>query len=131
MYQLASSSQLKTSMDLKETTIWESKAKSIDEVSPFSSPSPGDSAAFRRKRRRCFPDNPIDFCNIEEYNQWRLEDIARAGMLLGKPPRDVSFDDEFEMRKVYSMIYDVFRSRYGKVKDAKTMAKQLKVAFAG
>ncbi|XP_038114082.1 uncharacterized protein LOC6032410 isoform X2 [Culex quinquefasciatus] len=96
-------------MDLKETTIWESKAKSIDEVSPFSSPSPGDSAAFRRKRRRCFPDNPIDFCNIEEYNQWRLEDIARAGMLLGKPPRDVSFDDEFEMRKVYSMIYDVFR----------------------
>ncbi|XP_065079450.1 uncharacterized protein LOC135702356 [Ochlerotatus camptorhynchus] len=102
--------QLKTSLDLKETTIWESKAKSIEDVSPFTSPTPGgDSAAFRRKRRRCFPDNPIDFCNIDEYNQWRLEDIARAGKLLKKPPLEVSFDDEFEMRKVFSMIYDVFR----------------------
>ncbi|XP_019548610.3 uncharacterized protein LOC109418830 isoform X1 [Aedes albopictus] len=102
--------QLKTSLDLKETTLWESKAKSVEEVSPFSSPSPGgDMAAYRRKRRRCFLDNPIDFCNIDEYNQWRLEDIARAGRLLKKPPLEVSFDDEFEMRKVFSMIYDVFR----------------------
>ncbi|EAT35325.1 AAEL012498-PA [Aedes aegypti] len=104
------STQLKTSLDLKETTLWESRAKSVDEVSPFSSPSPGgDLAAYRRKRRRCFLDNPIDFCNIDEYNQWRLEDIARAGRLLKKPPLEVSFDDEFEMRKVFSMIYDVFR----------------------
>lgn len=106
-------SQLKTSLDLKETTLWESKAKSVEEVSPFSSPSPGgDMAAYRRKRRRCFLDNPIDFCNIDEYNQWRLEDIARAGRLLKKPPLEVSFDDEFEMRKVFSMIYDVFRCKF-------------------
>ncbi|XP_055629811.1 uncharacterized protein LOC129770776 isoform X2 [Toxorhynchites rutilus septentrionalis] len=104
-----SCNQLRTSLDLKETTLWEPRAKSIDEVSPFSSPAPGDSAAFRRKRRCCYLDNPIDFCNIDEYNQWRLEDIARAGKLLKKPPLEVSFDNEFEMRKVYSMIYDVFR----------------------
>ncbi|XP_058835489.1 uncharacterized protein LOC131692450 isoform X2 [Topomyia yanbarensis] len=102
--------QLKTSIDLKETTLWESTVKSIEELSPFSSPSPGDSSStLRRKRRRCYLDNPIDFCNIDEYNQWRLEDIARAGKLLKNPPQEVSFDDEFVMRKVYSMIYDVFR----------------------
>ncbi|XP_053686098.1 uncharacterized protein LOC128735638 [Sabethes cyaneus] len=101
--------QLKTSLELKDTTLWEPKVKSVEEVSPFSSPVPGDSAALRRKPRRCYLDNPIDFCNIDEYNQWLLQDIARAGKLLRKPPSPVSFDDEFEMRKVYSMIYDVFR----------------------
>ncbi|XP_055592929.1 uncharacterized protein LOC129744438 [Uranotaenia lowii] len=100
----------KTSLDLKETIAWESKAKSVDEMSPFASPAPGaDLAAIRRKRRRCYLDDPIDFCNIDEYNQWRLEDIARAGKLLRRPPLGVTFNDELEMRKVFSMIYDVFR----------------------
>ncbi|XP_055532411.1 uncharacterized protein LOC129722740 [Wyeomyia smithii] len=101
--------QLKTSLELKDTTLWEPKTKSIEELSPFSSPAPGDTAALRRKHRRCYLDNPIDFCNIDEYNDWLPQDIARAGKLLRKPPLPVSFDDEFEMRKVYSMMYDVFR----------------------
>lgn len=80
----------------------------------MTSPASGDSStpSFRRRRRLCILDNPIDFCDIAAYNQWRLEDIVRAGKLLHQPPLPVQFDDEYEMRKVYSMIYDVYRCRY-------------------
>uniref|UniRef100_A0A182JNV3 Ubiquitin-protein ligase E3A n=1 Tax=Anopheles christyi TaxID=43041 RepID=A0A182JNV3_9DIPT len=104
--------QLKSSLEKVDHTYWEVKAKSIDEVvSPMTSPASGDSStpSFRRRRRLCILDNPIDFCDIAAYNQWRLEDIVRAGKLLHKPPLPVQFDDEYEMRKVYSMIYDVYR----------------------
>uniref|UniRef100_A0A182Y1K9 Uncharacterized protein n=1 Tax=Anopheles stephensi TaxID=30069 RepID=A0A182Y1K9_ANOST len=107
--------QLKSSLEKVDHTYWEVKAKSIDEVvSPMTSPASGDSStpSFRRRRRLCILDNPIDFCDIAAYNQWRLEDIVRAGKLLHKPPLPVQFDDEYEMRKVYSMIYDVYRCRY-------------------
>uniref|UniRef100_A0A182PJE2 HECT domain-containing protein n=1 Tax=Anopheles epiroticus TaxID=199890 RepID=A0A182PJE2_9DIPT len=107
--------QLKSSLEKVDHTYWETKAKSIDEVvSPMTSPASGDSStpSFRRRRRLCILDNPIDFCDIAAYNQWRLEDIVRAGKLLHKPPLPVSFDDEYEMRKVYSMIYDVYRCTY-------------------
>ncbi|PSN54872.1 hypothetical protein C0J52_12418 [Blattella germanica] len=40
---------------------------------------------------------------------WTASDIAKAGGLLTIPPRSVSFEDEEEMRRVYSLIYDVFR----------------------
>ena len=49
---------------------------------------------------------------MEEYNDWCLEDIAKAAKLLKRPPTPVEFNDEYEMRKVYSMIYDVFRCKY-------------------
>ncbi|XP_053679235.1 uncharacterized protein LOC128730226 [Anopheles nili] len=103
--------QLKSSLEKVDHTYWEVKAKSIDEVvSPMTSPASGDSSTtFRRRRRLCILDNPIDFCDIAAYNQWRLEDIVRAGKLLHKPKLPVEFDDEYEMRKVYSMIYDVYR----------------------
>ncbi|XP_052861422.1 uncharacterized protein LOC128268389 [Anopheles cruzii] len=104
--------QLKSSLEKVDHTYWEVRAKSIDEVvSTRTSPASADSSstAYRRRRRQCFLDNPIDFCDIDAYNQWRLEDIVRAGKLLHKPPLPVRFDDEYEMRKVYSMIYDVYR----------------------
>ncbi|KFB49986.1 AGAP012365-PA-like protein [Anopheles sinensis] len=100
------------SLEKVDHTYWEVKARSFDEVvSPMAaSPASGDgSTPLRRRRRQCFLDNPIDFCDIAAYNQWRLEDIVRAGRLLHKPPLPVRFDDEYEMRKVYSMIYDVYR----------------------
>lgn len=107
--------QLKSSLEKPDHTYWEVRAKSIDDVtSPMTSPASADSASttFRRRRRQCYLDNPIDFCDIDAYNQWRLEDIVRAGRLLHKPPLSVSFSDEYEMRKVYSMIYDVYRCKY-------------------
>lgn len=42
---------------------------------------------------------------------WNLEDFSKAGKLLKSPPMDVDFYDEYEMRKVYSLIYDVFRCK--------------------
>lgn len=43
---------------------------------------------------------------------WDLSEFAKAGKLLKTPPMDVEFYDEYEMRKVYSLIYDVFRCKY-------------------
>jgi hypothetical protein len=61
---------------------------------------------------------PLGFCDQEfrlsvshENNNvmWDLSEFAKAGKLLNKPAMDVVFHDEYEMRKVYSLIYDVFR----------------------
>lgn len=43
---------------------------------------------------------------------WTVSDIAKAGCLLTAPPITTSFDDEQEMRRVYTLIYDVFRCKY-------------------
>jgi hypothetical protein len=43
---------------------------------------------------------------------WDLSEFAKAGKLLKTPPMNVDFYDEYEMRKVYSLIYDVFRCEY-------------------
>ncbi|KAJ8958311.1 hypothetical protein NQ318_017457, partial [Aromia moschata] len=40
---------------------------------------------------------------------WTVSDIAKAGCLLGSPPLPATFEDEQEMRRVYTLIYDVFR----------------------
>jgi hypothetical protein len=40
---------------------------------------------------------------------WNASDIAKAGQLLTTPPRPLCFEDEAEMRRVFSVIYDVFR----------------------
>nr|CAI5834844.1 unnamed protein product [Callosobruchus analis] len=43
---------------------------------------------------------------------WTVSDIAKAGCLLCCPPKETSFEDEQEMRRVYSLIYDVFRCKF-------------------
>ncbi|PNF21705.1 hypothetical protein B7P43_G10336 [Cryptotermes secundus] len=40
---------------------------------------------------------------------WTVSDIAKAAHLLTVLPRPLRFEDEEEMRRVYSIIYDVFR----------------------
>ncbi|KAG7305267.1 hypothetical protein JYU34_009311 [Plutella xylostella] len=40
---------------------------------------------------------------------WDIAKVLKAGRLLCKPPLEVTFEDEQEMRVVYSLIYDVFR----------------------
>ncbi|CAH1126392.1 unnamed protein product [Ceutorhynchus assimilis] len=40
---------------------------------------------------------------------WTVSDLSKAGSLLSVPPLQVTFEDEQEMRRVYSLIYDVFR----------------------
>ncbi|CAG5010068.1 unnamed protein product [Parnassius apollo] len=40
---------------------------------------------------------------------WDIGQVTKAARLLFKPPMEVEFADEQEMRCVYSLIYDVFR----------------------
>jgi len=40
---------------------------------------------------------------------WAASDIVKAGRILTIPPRPLHFEDEGEMRRIYSLIYDVFR----------------------
>ncbi|GAB0093934.1 Ubiquitin-protein ligase E3A, N-terminal zinc-binding domain [Sergentomyia squamirostris] len=59
-------------------------------------------------KKKCFTDDPMNYLDTE-FGVWQLEDIAKAGMLLRKPPLPCTFHNEHEMRRVYSLIYDVFR----------------------
>ncbi|KAL4710337.1 hypothetical protein ACJJTC_011153 [Scirpophaga incertulas] len=43
---------------------------------------------------------------------WDIGQVLKAAGLLCKPPLQVKFEDEQEMRRVYSLIYDVFRCKY-------------------
>ncbi|KAF5286182.1 hypothetical protein FQR65_LT12940 [Abscondita terminalis] len=40
---------------------------------------------------------------------WTINDIAKAANLLSVPPRPTYFEDEQEMRRVYTLIYDTYR----------------------
>ncbi|KAJ3641305.1 hypothetical protein Zmor_027817 [Zophobas morio] len=42
---------------------------------------------------------------------WTVSDIAKAGCILTQPPLPTHFEDEQEMRRVYTLIYDVFRHK--------------------
>lgn len=64
---------------------------------------------------------PLGFCEQEfrlsvshENNNvmWDLHDMGKAGKLLKVPAMEVIFLDEYEMRKVYSLVYDVFRCKH-------------------
>ncbi|XP_055856969.1 uncharacterized protein LOC129919895 isoform X2 [Episyrphus balteatus] len=76
----------------------------IEKFSPSSTPN----GKFDL-RKRCAPDQPIEFIDANVLGCWPLENIAKAAKLLRKPPLSVEFGDEHEMRRVYSLIYDVFR----------------------
>lgn len=47
----------------------------------------------------------------ENSMKWTITDIGKAGCLLTVPPTKVVFTDEEEMRRVYTLIYDVFRCK--------------------
>lgn len=51
--------------------------------------------------------------------------MLKAARLLCKPPLDVKFSDEQEMRCVYSLIYDVFRCKYQHYKVLKKLPSYL------
>lgn len=64
------------------------------------------------ERQKCVVDDPCSFLSTEDLNLWNLEDIAKAGKKLRIPPLPCEFEDEQEMRRVYSLIYDVYRCEY-------------------
>lgn len=77
-------------------------------ISPLSTPASG----FSSKRKKCIVDDPMDFVDAHMLSAWNLNDLTSAGKLLRKPPLACHFDDEHEMRRVYSMIYDVYRCKH-------------------
>lgn len=88
-------------------TIWDPDSQFV--LTPISSPSPASGFSLRRKK--CVFDDPMDFLNLNELSSWSLFDLTTAAKLLRKPPIACTFSDEHEMRRVYSMIYDVYRCR--------------------
>ena len=56
-------------------------------------------------------DDPMKFIDTAALSVWDLSDIAKAGMLLRRPRIPCCFENEHEMRRVYSLIYDVFRCK--------------------
>lgn len=87
-------------------------------------PSPWDTRIPKSpvKNARCIPYNdqePTASSFINSVSSltapaitWNVEDVTKASSLLIQPPMDVEFVNEHEMRKVYSLIYDVFRCEY-------------------
>lgn len=76
-------------------------------ISPLSTPASG----LLSKRKRCIVDDPMDFVDVNRLSSWNLHDLTAAAKLLRRPPLPCQFDDEHEMRRVYSMIYDVYRCK--------------------
>uniref|UniRef100_A0A1A9WQ06 SAM-dependent MTase RsmB/NOP-type domain-containing protein n=1 Tax=Glossina brevipalpis TaxID=37001 RepID=A0A1A9WQ06_9MUSC len=88
-------------MKLKEKPIFD--ASYIQSFSPTGSPND----YYSENNQKC--SNLIGKTNSRVNVHWTLENICQAAQLLKKPPEDVTFVNEHEMRRVYSLIYDVFR----------------------
>lgn len=58
------------------------------------------------------PEVSLSVSATSKAHCWPSSDIAKAARLLAAPPMDVAFIDEVEMRRVYSLIYDVFRCKF-------------------
>lgn len=115
--------QQPTSRSLEEIAAIKEKHLWDPEVFSFSvQSSPTVSEAALRIRRRCRADNPLEFLNPDFLHVWQLDDLVKAAKLLRpktpvqststETPVRCGFADEHEMRRVYSMIYDVFRCTF-------------------
>lgn len=77
-------------------------------VTPLSTPASTSSS----KRKTCIIDDPTDFINENIPIAWTLMDLVMASKLLGGVSSKLcNFSDEYETRRVYSMVYDVFRCK--------------------
>lgn len=71
----------------------------------------------KQKLLKCDTEGGILERQIRVYGRktvitWTVCDIAKAGCLLSVPPIQTNFEDEQEMRRVYTLVYDVFRCEY-------------------
>lgn len=91
---------------------WDSQEEetTIETYSPISS-SPNQDTK-KKILGFCSEEFRISVSGLANGVLWSLSDFAKAGKLLKSPSMAVEFYDEYEMRKVYSLIYDVFRCKY-------------------
>lgn len=74
--------------------------------------SPGVSPNGRRSRALKYCHSTTVKVKLKTGARWTLPTIANAAKLLRKPPINVNFQNEHEMRLAYSLIYDVFRCEW-------------------
>lgn len=100
--------------EIEKKAEWDEKF-AFENLSTIESPGGGGSGGGRESsgyiKQKCIADDPISFLSEDDLNLWLLEDIAKAGKLLHKPRMTVEFADEQEMRRIFSLIYDVFRCK--------------------
>lgn len=89
---------------LREVELW-------DDVYDFENISSKASPVLTTNRHKCHLEDPLKFIDPQTLGIWDLSDIAKAGMLLRRPKIQCCFQNEHEMRRVYSLIYDVFRCK--------------------
>lgn len=82
-------------------------------VSPLSTPA--SNLSFKRKK--CIIDDPADYIDMSIPIVWSLNDLVMASKLLdiSGSEKQFNFSDEYETRRVYSMVYDVFRCKYSSI----------------
>lgn len=83
-----------------------------DSASGFASFSCKSRSVVSLDQAKGHLEDPLKFIDMSSLSVWDLSDIAKAGMLLRKPKIPCSFENEHEMRRVYSLIYDVFRCKW-------------------
>ncbi|XP_039966403.1 uncharacterized protein LOC120778596 [Bactrocera tryoni] len=76
-------------------------------ISPKISPNVSPNGFYKTQKKKCQQIRGKSLKNKSKF--WNLKTIALAAKLLAKAPKKVQFENEHEMRKVYSLIYDVFR----------------------
>ncbi|XP_053954013.1 uncharacterized protein LOC128860477 [Anastrepha ludens] len=76
-------------------------------LSPVISPNISPNGMYQVVKKKC---SQIRGKSLKDKSKfWNLSTIANAAKLLARPPKPLQFENEHEMRKVYSLIYDVFR----------------------
>lgn len=105
---------------LREVKLW-------DDVYDFANISSKSRPTLSVDQPQCLMDDPIKFIDTAALSVWDLSDIAKAGMLLRKPKIPCSFANEHEMRRVYSLIYDVFRCKCPMAIDSKREVGQIEL----
>lgn len=78
----------------------------IQRFSPASSPT---NYMISENKIKCRKHIAKYFKNVKVC--WTLDNICKAAQLLKNPPETVAFSNEHDMRRVYSLIYDVFRCK--------------------
>lgn len=63
------------------------------------------------KRQRCRLESESSTIKKSGRVNWTTDDLIKAGGLLAQPPLDIQFPNEQEMRRVFSLVYDVLRCK--------------------
>lgn len=56
----------------------------------------------------CICDDPGDLIRKDATNRWKIGDLVKAAKLMREPPLPVNYVDEFEMKRVLSVMYEAY-----------------------